>query len=182
MNTRSQRGVTLIEVLMVVVISAIAMFALVPPFIAEGSLFRKGKRQTEAQRDAQMALRAMARVGRESTDCVVSSPIPTNVVVRFAPPVGGGGDDCFIGKPISQGGNGSLILQQGCGTEGQIILIEGTTLQGRRSWLEEMTAEEIVNNQLLRVRLVVSHRLRATTDPHEEDEILETTLFLRNGT
>ena len=61
----NRRGVTLIELLITVMIGAIAMFALVPPFIAEGNFFRKGKRQTEAQRDAQMVLRAMARAVRE---------------------------------------------------------------------------------------------------------------------
>src|SRR3989338_3702824 len=166
----NRRGVTLIEVLMVIVISAIAMFALVPPFLAEGSLFRKGKRQTEAQRDAQMALRSMARFGRESTGYSLP-PAPTSVTVRFTPPVGG--DNCFIGTPISQGGNGQFVFNPGCG-DGQLILL----IDGVRSRLEEMTATAIVPNKLLRVRLVVSHRLRGNPnpDPRQEDEVLDTTL------
>src|SRR3989338_6543618 len=96
MNIQSRRGVTLIEVLMVVVISAIAMFALVPPFLAEGSLFRKGKRQTEAQRDAQMALRAMGFAARESNSAEVTSGA-TFTQVRFNSTVSPTPSVCFRG-------------------------------------------------------------------------------------
>ena len=57
----NRRGVTLIEMLIALVISAIAMMALAVPLIAERAMVGSGKAQTEAQRDAEMVLRAIAR-------------------------------------------------------------------------------------------------------------------------
>lgn len=63
----NQRGVTLVELVITVVIGAIAFSALSVPFMSERSFWGSGTRQTEAQRDAQVVLRAVARTAREST-------------------------------------------------------------------------------------------------------------------
>ena len=62
----NRRGVTLIELLITIVIGGIAMLALVVPFSAERIFWLKGDAQAEAQRDAQLVLRAIARTARES--------------------------------------------------------------------------------------------------------------------
>lgn len=174
----TRRGVTLIELLMTIVIGSIAMFSLAPVLIAEGQLFRKGKRQTEAQRDAQMALRAMAWSGRESNGCNITIA-PNSIRVEFTKTDESGIPvrECFDGRPTSQTGNGQLSFNPGCEVfGGGVVLIDGV-----RSRLVEMTATETINNRLLNLHVLVSHRLR-TTDPYQEDEILDTELFLRNGT
>ena len=63
----NRRGVTLVELIMTVVIGAIAFFALSVPFVAERTFWSSGTRQTEAQRDAQLVLRAIARTARQSS-------------------------------------------------------------------------------------------------------------------
>ena len=70
----NKRGVSLIELLITMVISAIAILALAAPFMAERSFWARGKRRVEAQRDAQMVLRAIAHVARPSTGCDASNP------------------------------------------------------------------------------------------------------------
>lgn len=184
MVTMNRRGVTLIELLMTIIIGSIAVLAMWPPFVAERLLWNKGKRQTEAQRDAQMALRSMARFGRESRECTCtpsSSPpgsadacsTGNRIVVRFRYP--SSSPNCFIGRPSSQGGSGEFFFNPGCLDGDGILLIDGV-----RSRLEEMTATEVVDNRTLQIHLRVSHQLR-TTDTRQEDEVLDTTLFLRNG-
>ena len=163
MKTCSRRGVTLIEVLITIVISAIALFALVPPFLAEGSFFRKGKRQTEAQRDAQMVLRAMARVARESNDYTSGA----GIVTFHGAPTCGGGDVTFELHP---GGE----LHQHCGGNTSILI------DGVRSQVAAFTPSQIIAKRLVLIHLQVDHRLR-TTDPNLESETLDTELFLRNG-
>ena len=156
---------------MTVIIGSIAMLALWPPFVAERVFWNRGKRQTEAQRDAQMAMRAMARVARQSSTCdVYTSSNETDIA--FTSPSSGGG--CFIGF-VGGANAGQLWLRATCDSANTTVLIDGV-----RSRITNIAAEEVVNDRLVRVRVVVSHRLR-TTDPRQEDEILETKLFLRNG-
>jgi len=175
MTIRSPRGVTLIELLMTIVIGSIAMFSLAPVLIAEGQLFRKGKRQTEAQRDAQMAIRAMARVARQSSAYTFAN-LPGFGRLGLTDPLAGGG--CFfgfMGGPFA----GQFWLVPTCDSlSNPTVLIDGI-----RSRVVSFTVTPIVENpdRLVHVRLQVSHRLR-TTDPFQEDEVLETDFFLRNGT
>ncbi len=165
----NRRGVTLIELLMAVVIGAIAMFALVPPFLAEGNLFRKGKRQTEAQRDAQMGMRAIARVGRQSLSYSPNSP---GSILVFTEPVGG--QACF-----QRLGNQLIVTRPNC-VGGALGVNTTVLIDGVRSQVANFTMTP-VTNKLVRVHLEVTHRLR-TTDPLSEKETLETELLLRNGT
>ena len=166
----NRRGVTLIELLMAVVIGAIAMFALVPPFIAEGNFFRKGKRQTEAQRDAQVVLRTIARLARESASYAIDAD--GTGVTFYADQ---GGTVCkayFDGDPVVTGG---LDVDYAC-VGSPSILIDGV-----RSKVASFTITPVVPNRLVSLHLDVTHRLR-TTDPFTEHEVLDTELFLRNGT
>ena len=156
----NRHGVTLIEVLMATVISAIAMFALVPPFIAEGNFFRKGKRQTEAQRDAQLVMRTIARVARQSS--AYTTPVPGQI--NLTAPCG------VVTFEVHAGG---ALHKHGC--DGELVLIDGV-----RSRVTSFTITPVVSNRLVLLQLVVTHRLQ-TTDPQTSQEILETELFLRNG-
>ena len=161
-----RRGVTLIELLITVLIGAIAMFALAPPFIAEGNFFRKGKRQTEAQRDAQMALRAIAFVAHEST----GYSIPTGDTINFLnTSVCGTNPVTFHADAVSRD------LHMHCGGNTTILI------DGIRSRVTTFTPTTVLANKLVRIHLDVSNQLRAS-DPLSENEVLDTELFLRNGT
>ena len=158
----SRRGVTFIELLITVIIGSIAMLALVVPFSAERKFWNQGKRQTEAQRDAQLVLRAMAHAIREgSTYDGVNFTVP-------CPPSGTPGTVTFALHP------GGVLHQHGC--KGELILIDGI-----RSKAASFTIAPVVPNRLVRVQLDVTHQLRAT-DPFTENEVLQTEIFLRNGT
>lgn len=177
LNTRHRRrGVSLIELLIVMIISSIAMMALAIPFADERLFWGVGKRQTESQRDAQVALRTMANEARESDTCQILPAGATSAAVSFHDPFTGQGA-CFVGGPVV---GGQLIWRAGIGTgcEGATV---GVLIDGVRSRVVQMTATEIVDNQLVRVLVQVAHRLR-TTDPRQQDELLETQFYLRNGT
>ena len=174
----SRRGVTLIELLMAIVIGAIAMFSLAPLLIAEGNFFRKGKRQTEAQRDAQMALRAIARVARGSDN--FNNPGPSSACV----PLGGfhtlqcdgGGVACirynWVGDALSQITNFSTSCTNH--PNGTVTLIDGV-----RSKVTSFLITSITSKQV-QVQINVTHQLR-TGDPRIENELLQTELFMRNA-
>ena len=81
----NRRGVTLIELLITIIIGAIAMLALAVPFSAERIFWLRGDTQAEAQRDAQLALRAMARVGRQSSCYEI---VGNNQITLYAGPRG----------------------------------------------------------------------------------------------
>src|SRR3990167_8594413 len=77
---RSQRGVSLIEVLMVTIIGAIALMALAVPFMGERRLWGEGQSQVQAQRDAQLVTRAIARDARASEAFVITGTAGNNRV------------------------------------------------------------------------------------------------------
>lgn len=173
----ARRGVTLIELLMTIVIGSIAMLGMWPPFVAERVFWNKGKRQTEAQRDAQMGLRAIARVAREGNGwdslTLVNTPSFSRIDITT-------GTSCGIwrieGGPALPGGPGQLqMLNEACPPNPR------TLIDGVRSRVTNFRITTIVPNRLMRVHLEVSHRLR-TSDPRTEQEILETEIYLRNGT
>jgi type II secretory pathway pseudopilin PulG len=89
--------VTLIEVLVTVVISAIAMMALAMPVVAERRFWTIGIQQTQVQRDAQVALRAIAKVARQSSKVDVKNVGPDHGKVEF------GYTGC--GKHVFEGGS-----------------------------------------------------------------------------
>ena len=159
----TRRGVTLIEVLITIVIGAIAFFAAAMPFIAERSFWGSGNRQAEAQRDAQMAVRAMARVARESNGYTL---IPGGVTFHGAPTCGGG-DVTF---EVHAGG----VFHQHCGGTTSILI------DGVRSKMSSFTPTQITANTLVQIALVVTHQLQAT-NPTTRSETLVTNLYLRNA-
>ena len=173
----NRRGVTLIELLMAIVIGSIAMFALAAPLLAGGQLFRKGKRQTEAQRDAQLVLRTMDRFARSGTGYDVSTP---GVVSFFNVP-------CDLSNPTGPVGTVTFEVHTATGEfhkhgcNGDAILIDGA-----RSKVASFTAARVIptgpgSNKLVRLHLDVTHQLRTTGGPTNR-EVLDTDLFMRNGT
>ncbi len=184
----SRRGVTLIELLMAVVIGAIAMFALVPSFVAERVFWGNTQRQTEAQRDGQMGMRAIARTGREGTAYTFTTTtfgLNANSKIAFnLPPGAPSASVCFAGgTPAGNGvGAGELwVSSKPC----VAVLDIGTGIQlidGIRSKVTNFTVTQVVPNKLVRVHLEVTHILRTTDTRTPGKEILETDLFLRNGT
>ncbi len=175
----TRRGVTLIELLMAIVIGAIAMFALVPPLVAERVFWGNTQRQTEAQRDAQMVLRAMARAGRECQGYNrpgFFSPVPgADTTLSFDGCLGV--SICFGGGPSFNGGQ-MVQRSPNCQTPGgEKVLIDAV-----RSKVANFTITQVIPNKLVRIHLKVTHRLQTTDTRTPGDEILETEIFLRNAT
>jgi prepilin-type N-terminal cleavage/methylation domain-containing protein len=155
------RGVTLVEVLITVIISSIALLAMAVPFVAERSFWATGQRQTEAQRDAQLIMRALTRVARESGSFAIDAD---GAGVRFY--LDPNRTDCrayFRGGPAF---SGRFERYERCGAE-PTVLIEG------QSRLRAIVFEPVDWN-LVRVRVDVTRQNR-------EDERLETDLYLRNA-
>ena len=175
----NRRGVTLIEALITIMIGSIAMLAFAVPFSAERIFWNKGKRQTEAQRDAQMAFRAIARRLRESNgyDPVTLLTGPAHGRIDFSET--SCGTWRVQGGPALPGAPGQLqILNEAC-LGSDLILIDGN-----RSQVTSFAITEVVPNRLVRLHLEVNHHLlQSGADvSRQEHEILETELFLRNGT
>ena len=162
----NRRGVTLIEVLITIVIGAIAFFAAAMPFIAERSFWGSGNRQTEAQRDAQMAVRAMARVARQSTSYAVAGG--GNQIAFTAP--GGGAPSCFRGGPAF-GNQLQRYATQTC-TGTATVLIDGN-----QSRVTSLVVTAVASN-LVRVEVQVTRQLAGHIP---QDAVLATNLFLRNA-
>ena len=178
----ADHGVTLIELLITMVIGLIAFLALAPSFIAERRFWIAGNAQAESQRDAQMALRAVARQARQSLPFFGPTPLspyqivsagPTGAII-FAPP--SGGTVCFAAGPAK--GNQLIMMTGGCGVgpANQTILIDGV-----RSKVVEFSLAEIVPRKLVYVKIQVSHQ-PILTSTRIRNEVLETELFLRIGT
>lgn len=159
----NRRGVTLIELLMTIIIGSIAFFPLAVPFVGERSFWGTGQRQTEAQRDAQMVLRAMARVVRESNGYTIAAG---GVTFNGAPTCGG--------NPVIFELHPGGVFHQHCGSN-TTILIDGV-----RSKVTSFTPTTIIANKLVQVALTVTHQLR-TTDSRTRSETLATQLYLRNA-
>lgn len=159
----NRRGITLIEVLITVIIGSIAMLALTIPYSMEPLFWGQGKRQTEAQRDAHMVLRAMARVARESAGYTIAA----GGVTFNGAPTCGGGSATFELHPSGE-------FHQHCGAN-TAILIDGV-----RSKVASFTPTQIIANKLVQITLTVTHQLRAT-DPRTQSETLGTQLYLRNA-
>ena len=160
----NRRGVNLIELLIAIVISTISFFSIALPFVTERSFARQGRRQVEAQRDAQVAMRAIARAGRDGTAYDFDSP--PNPAVKFHKASCSTGTVNFVGDLST----GKLFLIDECAAPpATVVLIDGV-----RSQLTDMVVTSLVPNKLVRVRLEVTYQ-------GEKVEVLETELFLRNA-
>ena len=150
------------ELLVILVIGSIAMMALAAPFSAERSLWGTGKRQTEAQRDAQIALRAIARVAHESSAYAIAGN-----AITFTAPCGP--------RQFSLVSGNQLRFTDNCPPAKTLTLIDGL-----RSQVANFTLTPVITNRLVRIQLQVTNRLR-TTDTQQRSELLITELYLRNA-
>lgn len=170
-SNRHQKGFTLVELLITMVISVIAMFALAVPFVAERNFWNVGKRQAGAQRDAQMAMHAIARNAREGSASALGGSNGDAVLTITVPCPGGTTAERIIeGGPAfgSAPYKGQLEMRGGCAAAGATTLIDGV-----RSKVTNMQVTEVVPDKLVRIRLEVTHQ-------GQQNELLETELFLRN--
>ena len=159
----SQRGASLIELLITIIIGVIALMALAVPFVAERSFESSGKRQTEAQRDAQMALRSMTKAARDSSSYFVTAGA-SSTRIDFARPCG---TMSFEGGPNFSGGQ--IWWVNGC-----VAPVDTTVLiDGIRSRVTNFTVTP-VTTRLVKLRLDVIHE-------NLRSEFLETEIFLRNA-
>ena len=171
---KSARGVTLIELLVTIIIGTIAMMALSVPFMSERIFWLSGDAQAESQRDAQMGLRAIARVARESTQY---NPF-SGSSGWFASP--SAGVTCFDRGPGPAFNSLYMYTNNGLGgcLGAPIVLIDGNAPITHRSQVQAFSMTETVDNKLVRVHLDVLH----TRGSRQENEVVDTDIFLRNGT
>lgn len=162
---RDQRGISLIELLIAILIGSIAMFGLALPFVEGGNLLRSGTRRAEAQRDAQVVMHQIARVARQSNGYTIN-----NNQITFT------STSCTRIFQRTGGSNNQLQMTDTCLSGGQPFLL----IDGNRSQVVAWTLTQITLNKLVRISLQLSHRLR-TTGNGQLGETLVTEFFLRNG-
>lgn len=162
----SRRGFTLVEGLMAVIISAIALMTLAVPFLAQQRLWRQGWTQSEAQRDAQIVMRSIARSARQASAVAVSTVSGYERVDLTVPSGSGNCTVTFEGGAALNGGQ--LRKIDGCDSNTQTLLIDGV-----RSRVGTFSPTRLGNGTLLSVDIDV-----ITED--QENEPLSTTVFLRN--
>ena len=168
----NRSAVTLIELLITIVIGSIAMLALAVPFSAERIFWLSGRARTEAQRDAQLALRAMARVARQSACYEI---VGDQVTFYAGARTGGNCPAATVSGCFRRSGNqfesysGTL-----CTGVSPTLLIDG----GR----SQVTALSIIRpaagDRLVQAQLTVRH----TAGSQQQTEQLLTELYLRNAT
>ena len=168
------RGATLIELVIAVMIGAIVLMALVIPYAAERSFWHVGSYQAEAQRDADMVLRSMALTARQGQSYTVTNVATNDLKVTFAMPASAG-----CGSPVYfEGGTafpsplngGQFVWRNGCASPAATV----TLIDGVKSKVSAFTPTTIVANKLVKVNLTVIHK-------NQQTEIMEKQLFLRNG-
>ena len=162
-SLHASRGVTIIELLIAVMISSIAFMGLAVPLIAERVQTISGRRQAEAQRDAQVAMRAIARAARECKFYVINAAADQ---VTFSGPAVAPCTPFFRGGPNFAG---QFVMSDGCPAPQTTALIDGI-----RSQVVHLRFEPVVANRLVRAHIEV-------TREGQESEHLETEIFLRNG-
>ena len=164
MKLRNQRGVTLLELLIVIIISVILVLTAMVPFVAERLFWGRGRRRVESQQDAQIVMRAIERVARESSLYAVNAN-----QITFTSPCG------TRQFQLAGASNNQLQLVNNCVSPAQTL----TFIDGNRSRVTNWVITP-VNTKLVTIQLRVAHRLLAT-DPREENETLVTEFFLRNA-
>ena len=181
-NTRS--GVTLIELLVAVMIGAIACLGLSAPMMAERRFWIAGIAQAESQRDAQLAMRAIARVVHEAGQMTDKSSISGGVRYTFEA-IQPCGAKVFFARPRSINGNGKFQFQEQCGSWGTwppvVTLIEGDLdsdgqVDRNETWLTDFDISEVGPEDPSKTIRILAR----VTYGGVEDELLETTIFMRN--
>ena len=163
-----RRGVTLIELIMTMVIGAIAFFALSVPFVAERSLWGSGTRQTEAQRDAQVILRAIARTARQSGYYQITGAAGSNTIT-------------FYDKPPAQGGVIRGCFRGGVAFGNQFQM-DSTACSAASPALVDGVQSRVATFSITPIGTkLVNVQLRVTRLGGQENEQIRSQLFLRNA-
>lgn len=164
MKLSNRQGVTLVELMVAVVISVIAILAAAMPFIAERSFWGRGRRQVEAQRDAQMALHSMARYAHQSEEYEVNGA-GNRITFHYPNTV------CASTRIFRLGGisNDQFLLEDNCASPAQTTVL----IDGNRSEVTNLLFTAI-NERLIGVRIEVTHK-------NQQNELLQTELYLRNA-
>ena len=156
----NERGVTLVELMVTMVLGTIVLLAAVMPFIAERSFWATGRRQAEAQRDAQMALRAMARTARQGQGYTVNGTSDL-LTLNFT--------GCNRQFQRSGAANEKLLLVDNCVAPATTQ----TLIDGTKSRVTQL-AFTAVTSKLVTIQLQVTHE-------NQRNETMQTNLFLRNA-
>ena len=153
-------GVTLIELLIVIILSSITVLAMAVPFVMERQFWAQGRSQTESQRDAQLALRGIARVARES-GCYLIDGDGSGVTFYTD-------DTCATCTAYVDGdiGAGTLTIARNCGAP--YAVIDGVRSSVFGFAVNAVTASEVS------FQIDVQHQNR-------NDETLVTEIYLRNA-
>ena len=158
---KHRAGVTLIELLIAVIIGSIVMFALALPLVAERSMWGRGQRKTEAQRDAQMVMRAIARAARQSSQFSASGGL-----LQLSS-CDGASLMVIQGGPQSTLSDKNQVRMTDCGGR------TATLIDGQKSRATQLTFSRITGS-LFKVHLEIMRDGR-------EKAVLETTLYARNA-
>ena len=156
-----EQGVTLVELLITIALSAIVLLAAAIPFVAEKSFWAAGRRQAEAQRDAQMAMRALAHMARQGQGYTVAGT-GDSITVNFA----------GCNRQFQRGGADphQLLMIDNCVAPAKTM----TLIDGVKSQVTQLVFTPVVANKLVTIQLQVTHE-------NQKNETLQTNLFLRNA-
>ena len=158
----AQCGFTLVEMLVTILMSALVFFSLAMLLSTAQSFRGSGENQTEAQRDASLVLKTMARIARQSTSYTISL---NGAKVTFT---SGACSPSFQGGPTIGPGGGQVQMSDGCSTLATTLLIDGAW---SRATQFQMT---VVSSKVVHARVQITYQGR-------QNELLETDLFLRNA-
>ena len=162
MKVTNQQGVTLIELLIVMFLSIIALMAATTPFVGERSFWGTGSRQAEAQRSAQVVLRAIARVARQSTSFTLAAN-----QITFTSICSSGSTNTRIFKTAGTG-NSQFQFVDNCVAPALTV----TLVDGAKSKVTQFTPTSI-NTKLVDIQLQIQQE-------NQQSELLQTELYLRN--
>lgn len=168
MNIPNQRGVTLLELLIVMIIGVIVLLALAIPLVSSYSLLSAGKRQTESQRDAQLVTRAIAFAAREAKSYLITGDSTNRTITFTVPTVSGTCTVAFQGGPAFNGGQ--LSVNNQC----LVTPWNATLINGSKSKVIDPDIFTVVSSDLVKIRLNVEYE-------NQRNELLETEIFLRNA-
>ena len=159
---RLPRGVTIVELLIVILISGMVYLAATVPFAAQSTLRTTGNARAESQRDAQAALTMLARLAHQgSGPNLAVGAAPTNTLT-FTTVCAGGGT-----APVTASINANRFqLVNNC------TAVTSVANDGARSQTTALTFTR-PSAKLIQVALTVVYNNRA-------QETLTTNLFLRN--
>ena len=127
-----------------------------------------------------MGLRAIARVARQSISYEITPSGVNSSQIRFHSSAGVGA--CFKGGPNFPGNVNQLSMyDESCIGAGPGGVPAAVLIDGNRSKVRNFSVTEITDDRIVRIRLEVTHEAIVGSG-RQEDEVLETEIFLRNGT